>query len=72
MEVSVEMKIAARGRHAYGKTVWQSRRKGEKLTTGKEKNKEALDIDLHAVAWMLKKKNKLIPHIVCQVPREIS
>ena len=45
MEVSVEMKIAARGWHVYAKTFWQSPRKGEKLTTEKEKNKEALDID---------------------------
>ena len=27
MEVSVEMEIAARGWHVYGKTVWQSPRK---------------------------------------------
>ena len=72
MEVSVEMTIPARGWHAYGKIVWQSPRKGEKLTTEKEKNKEALDIDLYAVAWMLKRKNKLIRLIVCHVPREIS
>ena len=72
MEVSVEMTIPARGWHAYGKIVWQSPRKGEKLTTEKEKNKEALDIDLYAVAWMLKRKNKLIRLIVCHVPRKIS
>ena len=41
----MEMKIAARGWHVYGKTVRQSPRKGEKLTTEKEKNKEAFDID---------------------------
>ena len=46
MEVSVEMKIATRGLHVYGKTVWQSPRKGEKLMAEKEKNnKEALHID---------------------------
>ena len=60
MEVSVEMKIAATGWHVYAKTFWQSPRKGEKLTTEKEKNKEVLDIDPYAVAWMLKRKNKLI------------
>ena len=37
MDVSVEMGIAARGWHVYGKTVWQSPRKGEKLTAEKEK-----------------------------------
>ena len=37
MEVSVEIEIAARGLHVYGKTVWQSPRKGEKLTTEEEK-----------------------------------
>ena len=41
MEVSLELKIAARGWHVYGKTIWQSPRKEEKLTTEKEKNKEA-------------------------------
>ena len=65
------MKTAARGWHVYGKTVWQSPRKGEKLTAGKEKDKEALDIDPYAVAWMLKRKNKLTPTIVGHVPREI-
>ena len=72
MEVSVEMEITARGWHVYGKTVWQSPQKGEKLTAAKEKNKEALDIDPYAVAWMLKRRNKLIPDIVGHVPREIS
>ena len=64
MEVSVQMEIAARGWHVYVKTVWQSPRKGEKLRAEKEKNKEALHIDLYAVAWMLKRRNKLIPDIV--------
>ena len=50
----------------------EKKRKGEKLTAEKEKNKEALDIDPYAVAWMLKRKNKLIPDIVGHVPREIS
>ena len=50
MEVSVEMEIAARG----------CPRKADKLIVEKEKNKEALDIDPYAVAWMLKRKNKLI------------
>ena len=45
MEISMEMKIAARGWHVYGKIVRQSPRKGEKLTTEKERNKEAFDID---------------------------
>ena len=55
----------------YGKAVWQNLRKGEKLTAEKEKNKEALDIDRYAVAWMLKRKNELIPDIVGHVPHEI-
>ena len=41
MEVSLELKIAARGWHVYGKTIWQSPRKEEKLMTEKEKSKEA-------------------------------
>ena len=72
MEVSVEMEIAARGWHVYGKTVWQSPRKGEKLTAEKETNRDALDIDPYAVAWMLIRKSKLTPDIVGHVPREIS
>ena len=72
MEVSVEMEIAARGWHVYGKTVWQSPRKGEKLTAEKETNRDALDIDPYAVAWMLKRKSKLTPDIVGHVPRDIS
>ena len=67
MEVSVKMEIAARGWHVYGKTVWQSPSKGEKLTAEKEKNKEALDIDPYAMAWMLKRRNKLVPDIVGHV-----
>ena len=35
--------------------------------TEKEKNKEALDIDLYAAAWMLKRKNKLTPDIADHV-----
>ena len=38
----------------------------------KDKYKVALDIDPYAVAWMLERKNKLIPDIVGNVPREIS
>ena len=72
MDVFVQKKTAARGWQVNGKTVWQSPRKGEKLTAEKEKNKEALDIDLYAVAWMLKRKNKLIFDIVEHVPRAIS
>ena len=66
MEISVEMENCKNG-----KTVCQSPSKGETLTAEKEKNKEALDIDPYAVAWMLKRRNKLIPDIVGHVPREI-
>ena len=66
------MEIAARGWHVYSKTVWQNPRKREKLAAGKEKNNEALDVDSYAVAWMLKRRNKLIPDIVGHLPREIS
>ena len=43
-----------------------------KINGGKRKSKEALDIDPYTVAWMLKRKNKLIPDIVGHVPREVS
>ena len=72
MKVSVEMKIAARCWHVYSKTFSQSPSKGQKLAAEKEKNKEAIDIDLHAVAWILKRKNRFIPDIVSHVPCEIS
>ena len=68
----MEIKIAARGWHVYGKTVWQRPRKRGKLKTEKEKNKQILDVDPYAIAWMLKRKNKLILNIVGHVPREIS
>ena len=71
LEVSVEMKIAARVWCVYSKTIWQSPHKEEKLMTEKEKNKEALDIDLYAAAWMLKRKNKLTPDIADHVPGQI-
>ena len=64
MEVSVEMKIAARGWHVYGKTVWRNPQKGEKLVAEKEKNRNTLDIDPYAVAWILKRKYKLTADIV--------
>ena len=44
--------------------------KGKKLMAEKENNKEALDIDPCAVAWILKRKNKLISGIVGHVPRK--
>ena len=52
--------------------VWQSPRKGEKITAGKEGNKEALEIDVHAVAWMVKRKSKLILGVAGHIPLEIS
>ena len=72
MEVSVEMTIAARGWHVYCKTVWRNPQTGEKLVAEKEKNRNALDIDPYAMAWMLKRKYKLTADIVGHVPREIS
>ena len=66
------MKIAARGWHVYGKTVWRNPQKGEQLVAENEKNRTALDIDPYAVAWMLKRKYKLTADIVGHVPREIS
>ena len=72
MEVLMETNVASRGWHVYGKTVWKNPCKGQKVVAKKEKNKEALDIDPYAIAWTLKKKNKLIPDVVGHVPREIS
>ena len=72
MEVSVEMKIATSGWHVYGKTVWQYPHKVEKLTAEKERNKETLDIDPYAVAWMPKRRNKSMPDIAGHATHEIS
>ena len=53
------------------------KRRVEKSKNGRkieqrEKNPVALKIDPYSVAWMLKKKDKLVPIVVGHVPREIS
>ena len=72
MEVSFEENVASRGFHVYGKEVWKSPNTVQKLSGEKEKNYFALKINPYSVAWKLKTKDKLIPVVVGQIPREIS
>ena len=71
MEMSFERNIASRGWHAYGKTVWQNPRRGENLEAKKEDNEEATKIDSFAIAWTVKRKDKLVPAVVGHISREI-
>ena len=71
MEMSFERKIASRGWHVYGKTLWQNPRRDENLEAKKEDNEEATKIDSYAIAWTVKRKDKLIPVVVGHISREI-
>lgn len=48
MERSMKMNIDGKEWLVHGKKVWQSTRKGEKLTVTKKQNREALEIDPYA------------------------
>ena len=53
-------------------SVWQNLRRGEKLEAKKKDNEEATKIDSYAIAWTVKRKDKLVPVVVGHIPREIS
>ena len=72
MELPFEKNIASKGWHVYGKTVWQNSRRDKKLEAKKEDNEEATKIDPYAIAWTIKRKDKLFPVVVGHIPREIS
>ena len=72
MESVFKSTIASRGWHVYQQTVWHKPKIGEKLTACKEKYKVALEIDPYAVAWKLKKIDRIAPVVVGHIPREIS
>ena len=72
MEASYTTLIASRGWHVYGKTVWQSPRRGEKLEAEKESNQNALIADPYSFAWTRNCPSKLWPDVVGHIPREIS
>jgi len=72
MELTLKRKIASRGWHVYGKTVWSNPRRGESVFAEKENNPEALLADSHSVSWKRKFINRLIADVVGHVPREIS
>ena len=71
MKVSFKMKITSRGR-LVGKTNWANPKKGEFLTTEREQNPAALNIDPYSAAWMLKRNDKLVPVVMGHIPREVS
>ena len=72
MELTLRRKIASRGWHVYGKTVWSNPRRGEFVFAEKENNPEALLADYHSVSWKRKFINRLTADVVGHVPREIS
>ena len=72
MEVTLKRRIASRGWHVYGKTVWKEPKSGESVFAEKETNEEALLADKFSVAWKRKLKTKLTADVVGHVPREIS
>ena len=64
--------VASRDWHVYGKTVWQTPRKRQKLFEKRKEDEEALLFDEYCVAWMMKSKAKLVAYVVSQVPKETS
>ena len=69
MEVSLKRRLASRGWHVYGKTVWMNPKKGEAVFAEIDSNEEAIRADSHAVAWKRKLISKLTPDIIGHVPR---
>ena len=63
MEVTLKRRIASRGWHVYGKTVWQEPKRGESVFAEKETSEEALLADKFSVAWKRKLKTKLTADI---------
>ena len=63
--------IVSKEWHLYGKTVWQNLRRGEKLAATKEGNEGETKINSYGIAWTVKRKDKLVPVVVEQIPRDI-
>ena len=72
MEVILKRRIASRGLHVYGKTLWKEPKSGESVFAEKETNEEVLLTDKFSVAWKRKLKRKLRADVVGHAPREIS
>ena len=72
MECTLEVKIASRGYHVYGKSTWSNPKKGECVIGEQETDPVALLLDPYAIAWKLQKKDKLVLVVVGHIPREIS
>ena len=71
-EVSLKRRIASRGWHVYGKTIWKDPKKGEPVLAEKETNQNTIIIDRVPIAWKLKLKIKLTAYIITLTPKEIS
>ena len=71
MEVVLTRLVAGRGWQVYGKTAWQTPKKGQKLFAKREED-EALIVDEYSVAWMMKSKAKPVADVMGHVPQEIS
>ena len=71
MECTLEVKIASRGYHVYGKSIWSNPEKEECLIGEQETDPVALLEDPYAIAWKLQKKDKLVPVVVAHIAREI-
>ena len=72
MDCTLEVKIASRGYHLYGKSTWSNPKKGECLIAEQRTDPVALLEDPYAIAWKLQKKDKLVPVVAGHIPREIS
>ena len=72
MDCTLEVKIASRGYHVHGKSIWSNPEKGECLVGEQETDPAALLADPYAIAWKLQKKDKLVPVVVGHIPRKIS
>ena len=51
--ITLEVKIASRGYHVYGKSIWSNPKKGECLIGEQETDPVALLEDPYAIAWKL-------------------
>ena len=71
-EVTLELKIASRGLHFYGKDVWPVPRRGQRLIGEIERDPRALREDPFSVALKLVRVDRIVPDIVGHIPREIS
>ena len=70
--VFIEHKVASRGWHVYGRSVWQRPSYDDKIFAEKDTDERATAHDKFAVAWKKEDRGKVVPDTVGHVPREIS